>query len=347
MGIFSRRNLSSRNSERALWASLVFSFVGGLSACSSTVPDSEIPDASQTTEVNEGMNTTETSSVSEENSSNSNKVSSGIDSRFGTRKAPEVREKPFQADDQWMNAFYFVRSPNENWESLSQMIYGRPDRGDILASWNNKGTLAVGRVIYYNSAARPTDQSSMKVFAEDFGIGLQQVEVKVGESLSQIAQSLYGSPMSWKEIAALNPDLNNPDILRIGQKLVVQPAQMDTKGAIDQLVTAAKQNGTESPTSTASEAPAGDTETAAASDDAEMAALDKEPVEAVTEQSSNSEGSSSNLLMMVGAGILVVGLIALLVRRRILAKRASGIGGTETWDENGNVTKLTRPKTGF
>jgi LysM repeat protein len=158
--------------------------------------------------------------------------------RSGTPRpsvVPVVAATPFQVDNFWMNAFYFVRN-GDSWEKISQKLYSRPDRAGLLKNWNPQTKLVAGSIVYYNSPTRPEDSESMKIFSEDFGHPLEQVKVKTGDSLSSLALARFGSPVSWKEIAAINPQLSNPDQLEVGQVLNIQPSQIDSSKVVNDLV---------------------------------------------------------------------------------------------------------------
>lgn len=162
-------------------------------------------------------------------------------------KAIRVQAKPFDSGDYSMNSFYFVRSENENWQSISTLLYGRPDRAQVLQSWNSSvSALKVGQVLYYNSASRPEDRKEMKPFALDFGAQLSSIVVKQGDTLSGLAKQNYGSFDSWKEISALNPQLANPNLIQVGQVLYLQPTHVDTASyfaaLVDQFEQAEKSN---------------------------------------------------------------------------------------------------------
>jgi len=45
--------------------------------------------------------------------------------------------------------------------------------------------------------------------------------VKAGDSLSAIAAKLLGDPMRWKEIFNINPDIADPNVIRIGQTIKI------------------------------------------------------------------------------------------------------------------------------
>jgi hypothetical protein len=206
----------------------------------------------------------------------------------------------------------------------------------------------------------------VKILSEDFGYPLEQYTVKAGDTLSLIAQSRYGSPQSWKEIAAANVDLSNPDRIAVGQTLLLQPTQIDTKAALDKLVAQAGQVTGQSAEAPAQQADAQTAQTTAQSQvEAQTAATtQKDPLNdpeldqalnnappAQTAQApaapqnrfekmSSNFKMSSDLVLKLGVALLVAALVFMAFRRRAAAKRASA-----GWDQPGqtNVTKLNRP----
>lgn len=326
-----------------MWTSLVFSLIGGLAACSSHKTDESTSPADDVAMATQPTGNELSTDLDQPNSSSKSKGGGAAgttahDTGFGHRHAPEVKDQPFHAGDQVMNAYYFVRNPNETWASLSQTIYDRADRADLLANWNHRGTLKVGRVIYYNSVLRPTDESSMKVFTEDFGYSLQQVAVRKGDSLSSIAKGLYGDAQSWKEIAALNPSISNPDIIQVGQKIAVQPAQIDVKTPISQFIA-------QNSISDAKSDKVVDNKETKPNETAQVAKTDQSGeggVAAITKfAKANAPIIGGVIALAILAGVGVV------VRKRIMEKKAyEAANATKNWDDPaGNVTKLTRPKT--
>lgn len=163
--------------------------------------------------------------------------------RDPARDAIAIQTAAFESEGFWMNAFYFVRTKGETWNQVSEKIYGRPDRADLLRKWNHHVKLKVGQVVYYNSPTRPDDSSAMKVFAEDFGYQLEEIKVKKGDTLSKIGKARYGSIYSWKEISALNPELPNPDKIEVGQVIRVQPVNVDTQPVLHDIISTVKKEG--------------------------------------------------------------------------------------------------------
>lgn len=338
-----------------VWTSLVFSMIASLGACSTNSPTMEdsdldtqavgvvgdentpVPGSDDAKLADNFNNQGESSVESTEDTAQESGTARVVDRSFGTRRAPKVQDQPVQSGEHWLNAFYFVRSPEETWESMSQMIYGRTDRADFLAKWNSQGTLAVGRVIYYNSALRPADSTSIKVFSEDFGVALEQVTVAAGDSLSSLALARYGNVGGWKEIAALN-NLDNADLIQVGQTLVIQPAQVATKAILEQVIAQASEPKVDP---AAANAPPVAAEAAPSEEDSELAQLDPEQVEApVVAAVEAAATQDDNSKYIYAAALLVFAALLIVVIRRRRAKDASKQG----WDDSASVTKLTRPK---
>jgi nucleoid-associated protein YgaU len=137
-----------------------------------------------------------------------------------------------------LNAFYFIRSPGETWETMAQTLYGDPAQGKKLQSWNPDVKLGPGKVVYYQSSRRPKDKEKLLVFCEDFGVPLTTYKVVKGDTLSKISERLYRSLENWVEIAALNPQLRDPNVLEPGMELKVQPNPIDTGSILKTLAQA-------------------------------------------------------------------------------------------------------------
>jgi hypothetical protein len=152
----------------------------------------------------------------------------------------ELQNTPFEKDGYTLNAYYFVQNGQEDFSSLSKKIYGRPDRAQLIQKWNHK-KLKAGQVIYYNSPFRHSDSSQMLSFAEDFGYSNEKLIVKKGDTLSKLAQSMYGDIGAWRILASMNPSLTSPDSLEVGQSLVYQP-QIDTEAKLQEFIAKASTN---------------------------------------------------------------------------------------------------------
>ena len=352
------------------YQTLALAALASLAACSSTPDDGTgesldsdqaIMEPSQTnTQAGGDLDLGDGSDTGADSSAQTDMANGGArkarpDRHFGQRRAPDVQHAPFQSEGRWMNGFYIVRSPSDSWETLSQLIYGRPDRADMISKWNQEGTLKVGRVVYYNSAIRPEDNSSMKVLAEDFNIPMEKVEVQKGDSLSAIGQRMYGDAQTWQELAALNPEITNPDVIQVGQTLNVQPAQLNTQDVLKQVIA---QAGTAPTTDVAAAATA--TATTAQADQVpptgQPAQADASAVPNQDEQSksptpaqgtvalsnppASTGGSSTGMLTKLGGGLAALCLVALAMRRWLANKKAR-----DDWSADGqmNVTKLSRP----
>ena len=317
-------------------SALSISLIAGLGACSSTRTDSNTPagDAAQ------GAIPGEPAKVQAQDAPSDSGTPTASAALKGTSfagSAERISATPIQSGQFWLNAFYFVRAPGENWQTVSQTIYGRPDRAELLQNWNPDAKLKVGSVVYYNSPFRPTDSQTMKPFAADFGAELEVVVVKKGDTLSKIAKARYGEFQAWREIASMNPDLQNPNQIEVGQRIMLAPASLDTASilsshvaAVQQTEKAAKKTETP-PTSVGSveapPAPPAEVAMPTQSDQAAQAPVMAKPIEdqntkpiaanAPPKKKAAKAGQLDQAMMMqIGAAIAVVALIALFVVRR-------------------------------
>jgi hypothetical protein len=132
-------------------------------------------------------------------------------------KVPHVRSQPLHKGNATLNRFYFVRK-GDTPKTVSQLIYGTPDRAKNLKRWN-KGAWKPGKLLYYQSANQP-DDTAMKSFYEERGLTPEQYPVQRGDWISRIAKKKLGAAGSWKEIAVLN-GLSSPDSISSGQNLAI------------------------------------------------------------------------------------------------------------------------------
>ena len=153
-------------------------------------------------------------------------------SRYRSEKVV-VRSKPFESSGSLLNGFYFTRSDDSSWVDLSQKLYGTPARTEDLKTWNGGSELKPGTLIYYSSPFRPSDSDSMRSFAQDYGGGTEGYAIRRGDTLSRIAAVRYGGSQSWKEIAAENPEIRNPDQIDPGMRIQLPPVKVSTVAALE------------------------------------------------------------------------------------------------------------------
>lgn len=198
----------------------------GVSACLSACSSSKTTDVSASGESVMPDDVALSESIGGDSTQQSGNGSVHLqDHRKAYRKSvrPMVHSVPVKEGEHWLNAFYFVTSDAETWQSLSKKFYNRDDRAELLSKWNLGQTLQSGSVVYYNSPFRPQDRDKMLSFSEDFGQPFEQHEVKAGDTLSKIAGSLWGDVNAWPAIAAANPQLAHPDVIEIGETLFLPP----------------------------------------------------------------------------------------------------------------------------
>jgi len=124
---------------------------------------------------------------------------------------------------------YIVRA-GDTLAKIAQQIYGDTEKWREMAeltSLKNPNHVRPGDVVYYTLSEKTL------AFATAYeGTPRMEVKVQTGDTLSAIAQRVYGSPMDWKSIWRQNAELINPDKLEVGQTLVyLAPASLSA--AID------------------------------------------------------------------------------------------------------------------
>jgi hypothetical protein len=116
----------------------------------------------------------------------------------------KVDAMPMNRDGLLLNAVYVAR-PGDTFNSISTMIYGTADRaGDLKKanSWIKKPK--PGNKIYYNSPVRPTDDTKMATYYEDAGMSPEIYVAKEGDNIRSISKDLLGYDNAWQEIWATN-----------------------------------------------------------------------------------------------------------------------------------------------
>ena len=122
-----------------------------------------------------------------------------------------------KSGDQVLNRYYFIRS-GDNAESVATKIFGNTQASQDLVKWNGgKSNWKPGQIIKYASPQAPAD-TNMVSFWEERNASPTAYQVKVGDTLSKIAQTQYGDLRSWTEIAVTNK-MSNPDRLAVGTTL--------------------------------------------------------------------------------------------------------------------------------
>lgn len=152
----------------------------------------------------------------------------------GSTPMPKVAANPFESSGVWMNAYQFVRSNDDSWETLATRAYGSSQQWETLKNWNPGVRLKPGNIVYYNSPQRPTDQERIRHIADDLGLPLDNVTVNAGDTLSKMAENFYQEPRLWREIAALNPSISRPDWVIPGTALRVMPPNAGAASGLGQ-----------------------------------------------------------------------------------------------------------------
>ena len=122
----------------------------------------------------------------------------------------KIKTAPYRRAGFLVNAVYLARS-GDTIQSVSQKIYGE-DRTKALYSINphfSSRPLKTGDKVYYPSSQRPDDSSRLLVYYEDIGRSPSYYSLKEGQNIRTAAKKLLGSAESWKELWAVNPDIQS------------------------------------------------------------------------------------------------------------------------------------------
>lgn len=172
---------------------------------SSSSVTSEPPMDSSTTIV-DAPTPDETSMVQ---STTSTETSTYTETTTETKPLPSLQKvatTPWKVGGTLYNTVYFAR-PGDSLSSISQTIYGTPDRVDELKKGNtmfSRRDVKPGDKVYYNSPHRPDDASRVITYYEDNGIAPETYVANDGDNIRQISKSLLGYDGAWKEVWASN-----------------------------------------------------------------------------------------------------------------------------------------------
>lgn len=122
---------------------------------------------------------------------------------------------------------------------IAQKIYGNANNWRSLAQENNisnANLIYAGDVIFY------TLSGQSRSFAQRYETAPRQsITVQAGDTLSGIAQRIYGTQAGWRTLWKENPQITNPDVIAVGTILSYRTqagvAFFDTSSAVeDQLI---------------------------------------------------------------------------------------------------------------
>ncbi len=131
----------------------------------------------------------------------------------------KIKTDPFYRNERLMNAVYIAR-PDDSLGSISQKIYGEDRSKEMLADNGHleKG-IDPGDKVYYNSPNRSDDRTNLKFYYEDIGLPPQFYKTKDSDNMRRLGTKLLGFSEGWKEIWAINPQVDSKTILPSGMEL--------------------------------------------------------------------------------------------------------------------------------
>lgn len=112
-------------------------------------------------------------------------------------------------------AYYVMRG--DTLGSIAQKIFGSRKKWKALQAENG---LADANKIYPGDVIYFTLDESSKAFAEKYEIGNRQAyTIAKGDTLSGLAAKFYGTQGAWRSLWKENPQILNPDRIRVGMVL--------------------------------------------------------------------------------------------------------------------------------
>ena len=133
----------------------------------------------------------------------------------------KMREQAYAAKDGTsLNRVYLARS-GDSMKSISQKIYGKNRKKDLVA-WNGKSGVTTGDKVYYASPNDAND-TTMKTYYEDIGVQPSTYTSKDGDNIRKVSKQLLGSGQSWKEVWATNPTVESKGDIPAGLEIRYWP----------------------------------------------------------------------------------------------------------------------------
>ena len=134
----------------------------------------------------------------------------------------KVKTDPFYRNNRLLNTVYIAR-PGDQLASICEKIFGSQDQNKIRELKEDNRHLAKGvdpgDKVYYTSPYRPEDRSALKNYYEDRDLAPQFYVTGPGENMRRLGSRLLGFYEGWKEIWAINPDVDSKTILPTGVRI--------------------------------------------------------------------------------------------------------------------------------
>ena len=112
---------------------------------------------------------------------------------------------------------YYIVQDGDTLQRIAKKIYGSSAAWKTLAKINN---LKNANQIYAGDFIHFELTPETKSFADSYSnVPKSKIMVKSGDSLAEIARSIYGTESEWRSLWKENPQIKNPDRLIQGQSL--------------------------------------------------------------------------------------------------------------------------------
>jgi phage tail protein X len=137
-----------------------------------------------------------------------------------------IKSKPFKKGGQLLNTVYIARE-GDTLDSVSERLFGENKVKELKkANPSLKVNLKPGDKVYFNSPNRPDDNEKMMTVYEDQGLPPTAYTTKEGDTLKSLSMEWYGTESGYKEIYALNKNVNSTTELAPGTELQYWPSSV-------------------------------------------------------------------------------------------------------------------------
>lgn len=136
--------------------------------------------------------------------------------------AESPRTQSFEKNGETVNRYYFLRL-GDSAKSLSALFFGTVRRSEELIAINAE-PWKPGMIVYYRDIEN-SKKDKLTSFYKARKVASETHKVTEGETLSQIAERLYGHKNNWKELADAN-EIEKPEGFTAGTSIRAYPQNL-------------------------------------------------------------------------------------------------------------------------
>ncbi len=142
---------------------------------------------------------------------------------------PDIVEGPVPPDNKNITMYYYVQK-GDTLLKIAHKIYGNSASWKKLAESNNlknANEIFAGDILHYELA------KSTKSFSEAYeNVPKGKIIVKKGDTLSHVSKAVFGNVAEWRVLWKENPNIVDPDKIKVGQEIYFKPKALKIKNDI-------------------------------------------------------------------------------------------------------------------